>query len=95
MPEAFDQERFSFEAELVVTGDPYQCRLNAAHCLALSRRAWRPEVRQAFSDLAKTWNRLAAETESDQALYRAISEIEFGEPYEELPRALHLCSWAA
>ena len=76
-------------------GDPEECRLNAARCLALARRAWRPEARQAFSDLAQTWRKLAAETESDEALFRAICEMELSEPYEALPRALKLYSWAA
>ena len=76
-------------------GDPEECRLNAARCLALAQRAWRPEARQAFSDLARTWRKLAAETESDEALFRAIYEMELGEPYEALPRALKLYSWAA
>jgi hypothetical protein len=52
-------------------------------------------VSQAFKELAETWNRLAAETEADQPLYEALSEIEADEPYEALPRALHLYSWAA
>jgi hypothetical protein len=76
-------------------GDPEECRLNAARCLALAQRAWRPGARQAFSDLAQTWRKLAAETESDEALFRAICEMELGEPYEALPRALKLYSWAA
>jgi hypothetical protein len=63
-------------------GDPYQCRLNAARCLALAGRAWRPEVRQTFTEMAGTWQKLAAEIESDQALFRAISEMDFGEPCE-------------
>jgi hypothetical protein len=43
--------------------------------------------------LADTWTRLAAEHESDEALLRAISELEFSEPYEALPLALKLHSW--
>ena len=76
-------------------GDPHQCRLYAERCLALAQRAWRPEVRQAFTELADTWSRLAAETESDLALFRALSEMELGEPYEALPFALNLHSKAA
>ena len=33
-----------------------------------------------------TWRKLAAETESDGALLRAISEIELGEAFETLSR---------
>ena len=75
--------------------DPDRCRLYAARCLALAERTWRPEVRQDFIELAETWKRLAAETESDQALFRAISQMDLGEPYEALPFALKLRSWAA
>jgi hypothetical protein len=76
-------------------GDPDQCRLYAARYLALSERAWRPDAREAFIELAEIWKRLAAETASDQALFRALCEMDFGEPYEDLPRALHLHAWAA
>ena len=78
-----------------MSGDPHQCRINAARCIAMSRRAWRPQVRQAFSDLAEMWNRLAAETEADGTLSRALSEMELGEAYEALPLALNLRSKAA
>ena len=40
--------------------------------------------------MAEAWRRLAAETESDEALLRAIAEMDFGEPYEALPFALKL-----
>ena len=76
-------------------GDPKECRVNAVRCLRLAKRARRPEVRQAFVALAETWTRLAAELESDQALLRTISEPEFSEPYDALPLALKLRSWAA
>ena len=71
-------------------GDPHQCRVLAARYVALAKRAWRPEVRQVFSEMAETLSRLAAETESDQALYQTISEMELGEPYDALPTALKL-----
>jgi len=74
-------------------GNPEQCRLNAARCLKLAKRARRPEMREAFTALADTWARLAAELESDEPLLRAISELEFSEPYEALPLALKLRSW--
>jgi hypothetical protein len=74
-------------------GNPEQCRLNAARCLKLAKRARRPEMRETFTALADTWTRLAAEHESDEALLRAISELEFGKPYEALPLALKLRSW--
>ena len=76
-------------------GNPEQCRLNAARCLKLAKRARRPEMRETFTALADTWTRLAAEQESDEALLRTISELEFSEPYEALPLALKLRSWPA
>jgi hypothetical protein len=74
-------------------GNPEQCRLNAARCLKLAKRARRPEMRDTLTALADTWTRLAAEHESDEALLRAISELEFSKPYEALPLALKLRSW--
>ena len=76
-------------------GNPRQCRSNAMRCLRLAEHARRPEMRAAFTALAETWTRLAAELESDQALLRTISELEFSEPYEALPLALKLRSWEA
>ena len=76
-------------------GDPDECRSNAARCVVRSERAWKPEARQAFIELAATWRKLAAKTESDEALFRAICEMDLDEPYEILPRALNLRSWAA
>jgi|RhiMetStandDraft_4_1073278.scaffolds.fasta_scaffold191850_2 hypothetical protein len=74
-------------------GNPEQCRLNAARCLKLAKRARRAEMRESLTALADTWTRLAAEHESDEALLRAISELEFSEPYEALLQALKLHSW--
>ena len=74
-------------------GNPEQCRLNAARCLKLAKRARRAEMRESLTALADTWTRLAAEHESDEALLRAISELEFSKPYEALPLALKLHSW--
>jgi hypothetical protein len=45
--------------------------------------------------MAETWRRLAAEHESYEMLSNVLSELEFGEPYEALPRALKMHSWAA
>ena len=47
-------------------GNPYQCRLYAGRCLALAKRARKPQARQVFTEMAETWNRLAAEMEADQ-----------------------------
>jgi hypothetical protein len=71
-------------------GDPEQCHLNAARCLKLFERAKNPAKRQSLAALAETWAKLAAENESDQALLRTLSELEFGEPFYALPEALNL-----
>ena len=71
-------------------GDPEQCRLNAAPCLQLSERAKDPARRQNLAALAETWTKLAAESESDQALLRTLSELEFDEPFYAVPEALNL-----
>jgi len=61
-------------------GDPTQCRVQAASCLALSRRAWRPEVKEIFTELAQTWRKLAAESEADQALFKRSARLIFSSP---------------
>ena len=82
-------------------GDPQMCRLNAVHCSQLAETAATPELQGSFLTLAETWRRLAAELASDQVLLKTMSELEFKrpsqpcEPYEALPSALKLRSWAA
>ena len=46
--------------------------------------------RESLAALAKTWTRLAAEFESDQALLRTLSDLEFNEPCYTMPSALNL-----
>ena len=70
--------------------DPRRCRLYAARCLGLAKRAREPKARQVFSEMAETWNRLAAETEFDQAQSQSISEMELGEPDDAPPNPLKL-----
>jgi hypothetical protein len=76
-------------------GDPEQCRLNARRCLALANRARTQVTRANLATMAGLWTKLAAETEFDQTLLSTLSELELGEPYEALPRALNLHSRAA
>jgi len=73
-----------------MAGEPDKCRLNAMRCLRLAERARKPKVRERFTQLAETWKRLAAESESDQALLSALSEMDWGEPYDSLLLALNL-----
>jgi hypothetical protein len=71
-------------------GDPSQCRSNAMRYLKLSERARDPARRERLGVEAETWTKLAAELEADQALLNTLSELEFDEPFYELPTALHL-----
>ena len=71
-------------------GDPNQCRRYAARCLALAHRARNSERRQNFAAVAETWAKLAAEMESDQALFALLQELELVEPNYAVPLALNL-----
>ena len=68
--------------------NPHQSRLYASRFFALAKNARSPEARQIFAEMAETWNRLAAEAESDQTLLQAISEL--SGPDDDLPHALKL-----
>ena len=65
---------------------PFVCR----PLPSTSKTRTEAQARQIFTEMAKTWNRLAAEMEADQTLFQAISEMELGEPYDALPNALRL-----
>jgi hypothetical protein len=70
-------------------GNPTECHNHSLHCAQLAETAATPEARRALIVLAQTWQRLAAELESDQAFLQAMSELELSsqlcEPYEALP----------
>jgi hypothetical protein len=70
--------------------DPRQCRFYAARCFALAKRVREPKTRRVFIKMAETWNRLAAEAESDQTQSQSISEMELGETDDAMPTALKL-----
>ena len=74
----------------LMPSDPHQCRIFAARCLALAKRASRPDARQVFTDMAETWSRLAAETEAAQALFRTVFEKELSGSYDALPDTMKL-----
>jgi hypothetical protein len=52
--------------------NPHQCRLYASRFFALAKNARSLEARQIFAEMAETWNRLAAEAESDQRCYMQL-----------------------
>jgi hypothetical protein len=66
--------------------NPRQYRLYASRFLALAKNAPSLEARQIFAQMAKTWNRLAAEAESNQTLL----QMEGGIPDDDLPHDLKL-----
>lgn len=49
-------------------GDPNECRMHARECLRLAESTSKEEARENFSNLARTWLKLAAELERNQAL---------------------------
>ena len=71
-------------------GDSEKCRLNAVRYTKLCKRAQDPDRREKFAALAETWTRLAAELEADQALLKALSELQFDQACYAEPEALNL-----
>jgi hypothetical protein len=62
-------------------GDPKECRDHAKTCLRLAAETRKPEAREVFESLARTWLRLACDRESSTLLLK-----EWGED-SVLPRA--------
>jgi hypothetical protein len=56
-------------------GDPNQCREHAAHCRQLAANAPNELVAENFSNLALTWERLAAELQSTETLLGAMYQL--------------------
>jgi hypothetical protein len=71
-----------------MAGEPEKCRLNAMRCLRLAERARKPEVRERFTELAETWKRLAAESESDQAAANSLLDRGYGKPAQPISQTL-------
>jgi len=57
--------------------DPTECRNNSRRCLELASTADGPFAREVYSDLAKTWLRLAIDLENAQAL---ADELKISQP---------------
>jgi hypothetical protein len=51
-----------------MTGDPSQCREQAAECVRLANEGATQESRDEFVELAQVWLKLATQLESDKAL---------------------------
>ena len=50
-------------------GDPKVCREHAKTCLELAVHATRPDAREVFEDLARTWLKIACDLESSAMLF--------------------------
>jgi hypothetical protein len=51
-----------------MSGDPSQCREQAAECVRLANEGATQQSRDEFIELAQVWLKLAAQLESDKAL---------------------------
>jgi hypothetical protein len=49
-------------------GDPKECREHAKNCMRLASEANTERARDTFTDLARTWTRLATDLENAEAL---------------------------
>ena len=58
-----------------MSGDPRQCRLNAAECFRAAESAASAKSREQFRELAKIWLKLAAQFESDEALLKSWGDV--------------------
>jgi hypothetical protein len=58
-------------------GDPNVCREHAKCCLKLAASATRPDAREVFEDLARTWLRLAYDLERTAGLLEEWGEPDF------------------
>jgi hypothetical protein len=90
----------------IMPGNPHECRENAKRCLELAEAAGTRTSRENFEGLAQTWMALATDYEAtnvlltslsassqdrfDQALLNTLSELEFDEPFYDVPTALRL-----
>ena len=71
-------------------GNSEKCRVNALLCSVQAAQAPTPQSRHDLIAMADTWNKLAAELESDDRLLQAMSEIELNEPAYGLTLALNI-----
>jgi hypothetical protein len=65
-----------------VPGDPKECKMHAANWRTLAAQATSPAAKKTFTNLAETWDRLAAELESAQTFLKAMGAIDPKKPSE-------------
>jgi ferric-dicitrate binding protein FerR (iron transport regulator) len=69
-------------------GDPEECRLRARQCLLIANRAASPQEQRTFERIHRSWNRLAVEIESAQALLATSKATELAECLASAPGGL-------
>ena len=90
----------------IMPGNPHECRENAKRCVELAKAAGTRTSRENFEELAQTWMALATDYEAtnalltslsassqgefDQSLLNTLTELEFDEPFHDVPTALKL-----
>ena len=57
-------------------GDPRQCRQQAVECARLAQTLASPEARDTFSDLARSWLKLAVDLERSQVFLEEFDAME-------------------
>ena len=66
--------------EAHMPGNPKECRQHAANCRQFAAESISVSGRDAFLNLAETWERLARELEGAESFIRAMEELEVRPP---------------
>ena len=71
-----------------MSGDPHECRRQAAECFRIAHGATSQKFRDDFTQLANVWLNLASQFESDNATIAmwSASSKEYVAPFNALPR---------
>ena len=64
-----------------MSGDPHECRRQAAECFRIAQSATSQKFRDDFTQLANVWLKLASQFESDNALLDVWSPKSKFSPY--------------
>jgi hypothetical protein len=59
-----------------MSGDPSQCREQAAECVRLANEGATQQSRDEFIELAQVWLKVAAQLESDKALLEMLGNAQ-------------------
>jgi hypothetical protein len=55
-------------------GDPKECRQHALACVRLAQTSASPQAREQFANLARTWIRLADDSEQTEAFLATLDD---------------------